>query len=560
MNSLRWLIIIAVLLSSCKKDYLSFDYTDGAIRDNDVWESDLYTRGFLNASYAGLIRSYSVDGDGALLAAASDEAVNSNPSSAINIINNGTWGALRTIDDQYGNMYNYIRRTNLFLEKSPTSAISPATDIPRLRGEAFFLRAMYHFELMKRYGAIIIANRSFAATDNLDVPKNSFQEVVAQITSDCDSAASNIVAAAVTDWGAGDKGRATKAAALALKARTLLYAASPLHNPENDVNKWRDAVMAAKAVMDLNKHSLITVAQLPNLWNFSVSATVYNKEVIFATSADNVNQIEKDNAPISFEGKARTNPTQEMVDAFEAVKRAGNATSGPILSSAPINDPGSGYLDTNPYINRDPRLAMFIIFNKAKFKTLDVDIFTGGKDNNPQNQNSTKTGYYLRKFLSESAAWESGKTASNQRRPWVLFRYAEVLLNYAEALNETLPVPDAEVYTAVNAIRSRAGMPALPAGLSKEQMREKIHNERRVELCFEGHRFFDVRRWKEGELFFNKPVTGIQITRSGIAPAFSYTYNRFQVESRIFTVKNYYYPFPQGELNKTDNLVQNAGY
>lgn len=170
------------------------------------------------------------------------------------------------------------------------------------------------------------------------------------------------------------------------------------------------------------------------------------------------------------------------------------------------------------------------------------------------NVNNTKTGYYMRKFLYDAANW-AVNSASNVRRPWVHFRYAEVLLNYAEALNEVMgPVTD--VYTNVNLVRTRAGMPVLPVGLSKDQMRLRIQNERRVELCFEEHRFFDVRRWKKGEDFFNKPVSGMRITKIGTA----FTYEVFQVENRIFTEKNYRFPFPQSELNRTTKLQQNPGW
>ena len=543
-----WILVVMAVLSACKKDYLSFEYTDGSIRENDVWSLDINARNFLNSSYFGLTRGYSIDGDGAMLASGSDEAVNSNPSSSVNILNNGTWGPLRTIDDQYNNMYNFIRRTNLFLEKSLNSAITPATDIPRLRGEAFFLRGMYHFELMKRYGAIIIANRSFTAEEDLDMTKNTVDEVVRQIAADCDSAAAYITAISSLEWGTGDKGRATKAAALALKAQTLLYAASPLYNPANDRTKWASAAAAAKAVIDLNKHSLLTLAQLPNLWNFNTLP--YNVEVIFASTAENTIAIERDNAPISYEGNGRTNPTQELVDAFE-VRATGKQ----------ISDPTSGYVPSNPYAAtgagaRDPRLGLFVMYNNSIFKTRPVETFTGGKDNVPANVNSSRTGYYLRKFLSESAVWESGKTATLQRRPWVMSRYADILLIYAEALNESVAAPDANVYAAVNQVRTRAGMPNLPAGLTQAQMRDRIQNERRVELCFEGHRFYDVRRWKKGEEFFNKAVSGVQITKTGT----TFTYTRFQVEPRVFSDKNYLFPFPQGELNKTSKLAQNAGY
>lgn len=547
-KNLKWLLVLVIACTGCKKDYLSFDYTDGSIREKDVWSSDRNSRGFLNTAYAGLINGYSVDGDGALLASASDEAVNSNTNSAINIINNGTWGQLRTIDDQYSNMYTYIRKTNLFLENSTNSAITPATDIPKLKGEAYFLRAMYHFELMKRYGAIIIANHSFVTTDNLDLPRNTVDQVVAQITADCDEAV-KVLPASQADWGTADKGRATAGAALALKSRVLLYAASPLYNPTGDVAKWTAAAAAAKQIIDLNKNSLLTLAQLANLWDFSVAASNYSPEVIFATNVSATNSIESNNAPISYEGKGRTNPTQELVNAFEMK-----------VSGKPITDNTSGYSAADPYSTtgataRDPRLALFIIYNGQSFKSKAVETFVGGKDNVPTNINNTKTGYYLRKFLSESAAWATGTTAVNRNRPWIFFRYAEILLNYAEALNEASG-PVADVYTYVNQVRARAGMPGLPAGLSKDEMRLRIQNERRVELCFEGHRFFDVRRWKKGDEFFNKPVTGVQITKTGTV----LNYSTFTVDTRVFLDKNYLFPIPQSEMVKVTKLVQNPGY
>jgi hypothetical protein len=355
--------------------------------------------------------------------------------------------------------------------------------------------------------------------------------------------------ASQADWGAADKGRATAGAALALKSRVLLYAASPFYNPSGDATKWAAAAAAAKQVIDLNKNALLPLAQLGSLWDFSVAASNYSAEVIFATSVSATNSIESNNAPISYEGKGRTDPTQELVNAFEMK-----------VSGKPITDNTSGYSATDPYSTtgaaaRDPRLALFIIYNGQSFKSKAVETFIGGKDNVPTNINNTKTGYYLRKFLSESAAWATGTTAVNRNRPWIFFRYAEILLNYAEALNEASgPVPD--VYTYINQVRTRAGMPNLPIGLSKDDMRIRIQNERRVELCFEGHRFFDVRRWKKGDEFFNKPVTGIQITKTGTA----LSYTPFTVESRTFADKNYLFPIPQIELVKVTKLMQNTGY
>ena len=546
--------LIIISSAGCKKDFLEFPFTEGPVTEENVWGSDRNARGYLNFAYRGLgiaQERYSIGG--AMLASASDEAVNSDLSAAINIFNNGTWGPQRTIDDQYANMYSWLRMANTFLEKAPTSVIFPQQEIPSLRGEAFFLRAMYHFELFKRYGRIVLATRTFSQTENLNLPRNSVDDVVKQISADCDSA-NRLLTAVWTGEGtvapfndgydAANRGRATKAAALALKSRLLLYYASSLYNNANDISRWQAAADAAKAVIDLNKHTLVTRTLLASLWDYNTSL-VYNKEVIFASTAVAANTIEVNNAPIGFGGLGRTNPTQDLVDAFE------------MTNGKPISDPTSGYNPANPYLNRDPRLALFIITNASTFKigtvpARSVETFDGGLDNILSNPNATKTGYYMRKFLSEAAGITP---AVQRRRPWVFFRYAETLLNYAEALNEAVG-PNTEVLNAVNFVRVRGGLPALLSGLSKEQMRDRIRNERRVELSFEEHRFFDVRRWKLGEAIFNAPVRGMKITKAGTL----FTYAPFVVESRVFTSKNYLFPIPQAELNKAPELQQNPEY
>lgn len=541
------LLLLPISFIACDKDFLQDgSITEGNITEEQVWGNDSYARGFLNNAYFSIPSGFDLDGDGAMLAAASDEAVNSSVNSSINIFNNGTWSSARTINNVYSDMYEGLRKVNLFLVKVPTAIIIPqdglslANDVKRLRGEAFFLRAMFHFELVQRFGAVPLATRVFVREENLNLPKNTYQECVDQIVKDCDSAAV-MLPSWTQSWSAANRGRATKMSALALKSRLLLYAASPLFNTGNDVNKWDLAANAAKAVIDSNRHSLIT----PYINIFNYGAAAYNNEVIFATQASNRNDIEINNAPISFDGaKGRTNPTQEFVDAFE------------MTNGKTISDPTSGYNPNNPYNLRDPRLALVVNYNGRLFKNRAVETFVDGADGLNKNVNATKTGYYMRKFLSESVTWNQA-TNTNARRPWVVFRYAEILLNYAEALNESKGAV-ADVYKYVNLVRQRTGiaMPALPIGLSKEQMRQRIQNERRVELSFEGHRFYDVRRWKQGDLL-NKPVTGINIVKTS---AGTFTYKRFQVEQRVFTDKNYLFPFSQNDINRQPALIQNTGY
>ena len=560
--------VIAIAFSSCKKDFLQDgSITDGAIKGEEVWKNDAYARGVLNSAYFGIPEGFSIDGNGGMLASGSDEAVNSGANATMSIFSNGTWGPVRTVDDEYSNLYEGLRKVNLFLENLPNSEIIPTDgltveeDKSRLEGQAYVLRAWLHFELVKRYGAITLATRVFSRDENLNLPKNTYKECLDQIVADCDKAiASNIpvftreTTANKFAWRTGDYGRACKTSAMGLKSRLLLYAASPQFAAQSGVS-WQQAADAAKAIIDLNVHSLRT--NYTNIFNFG--ADPYNVEVLFATRAQNRNDIEQQQAPIGYDGASgRTNPTQELVDAFET-------TNGKL-----ITDPSNTlYNANNPYVGRDPRFALVINYNGRLFKTTRaVQTYVGGLDGLNRNINATKTGYYMRKFLSESATWNQ-QSNTLARRPWVVQRYAEILLNYAEALNEAQGTAAVtEVLRVVNLVRARTGiaMPALqttnPTGngyvaLTKEAIRERIHNERRVELCFEGHRFYDVRRWKQGELYFNKPVTGMRITIDGSG---AITYTRFEVEKRYFQEKNYLYPFSQNTINRQPALVQNTGY
>jgi hypothetical protein len=538
MKRLFYILIPALLLISCKESkFLKFDYYDGPVTEDQYWNLNSAARGQLNLGYTFLQDGYNRY-NGAMLAAGSDEAVNSNLNSSVNIFNNGTWSSLRTLDDNYAINYNGIRQVNVFLANSHRANIVPLTDIPRLRGEAFFLRAFFHFELWKRYGGIIIADHVFTTTDNLDLPRNTSQETLNQIIKDCDSA-STTLPLSVTQYGAGDKGRATKAAALALKSRALLYAASPLNNPSGDITLWQKAAAVSRELIDTKAHSLL--ASYVNIFNFTTAA--YNSEVIFATAATLRNDIETNNAPISYNGAlGLTNPTQELVDAYG------------MKNGLPITDPASGYNPADPYKDRDPRFALSVIYDGALFKGTAVSTAVDGKDGIGKSVNATKTGYYMRKFLSESASWNQ-TTNATVRRPWVIFRYGETLLNYAEAQNEAVG-PDASVYDAINQVRKRAGIANVPEGLSKDQMRQRIRNERRVELAFEEHRFFDVRRWKTGETDLGKAVTGMRIANTGTINS----YERFTVETRIFNERMYRYPIPQAEINNAPKLQQNPGY
>jgi len=561
---IQCMVIFAICATiSCKKNYLSYSTTEGAYSSKQVWYSDRNTRSFLNDTYNGLstptstastkslASRYNIDGGGGMLSEGSDEAICANPSSIMYNFINGGWGATNLIDDNYAVMYNYIRRTNMFLANVGTSAVYPSSDTVELKSEAFFLRAFFYFELLKRYGGVAIVTNVLSPTDNLKLPRNTYDEVVTQIVQDCDSAVVGLplwngILKSPYDsltWDDGSRGRATQTAALALKCRTLLYAASPLNNPSNDLTRWQIAADVAKQVIQYNVHTLLTGTDYSSYWDYDVSTVSYNKEVIFATSALQTNAIDQNNAPIGYNtANGLCNPTQDLVDAFETNK------------GYPINDSRSGYNPQNPYFKRDPRLGYFIIWNGSSFKGRGVQTYQGGADNVATNINSTKTGYYMRKFLSESATWNSVPNVA-RRRPWIIFRYAEILLNYAEALNEAQG-PVQGVYDAMKTLRARVQLPEIAAGISKDSMRVRIQNERRVELCFEEHRFYDIRRWKLGNVFMNGNVMGMNIVKSGSVV----TYTPIPVATRVWSDRNYLFPFDQAELYKNPNLKQNPGY
>lgn len=436
--------------------------------------------------------------------------------------------------DQWAGLYAAIRRVNLFLEKIdglPVAAgySEEVEGKSRMKGEGYFLRAWFYAELFKRYGGVPLVNRVLQVDDDLNIPKASADEIIAFITEDCDRAAALLSETYTTK----DLGRATTGAAKALKARMLLYAASPLHNPDNNAGKWERAATAAADVMNMGIYSLHGSFK-------DVLHTRQSSEIIFQHTHNYEDQLRHNLMP-SQGGFSIVQPTQELVDAFEM-------TDGKRYNESELYDP------EDPYANRDPRLGMTVIRNMQPWRGFPIETYEGGLDGlNGSGDNYTRTGYYLAKTLDETGSltpiWRPGSHF------FVYIRYAEVLLNYAEAKNESLNSPDQSVYDAVNQVRARVNMPPLPAGLSKNAMRERIPNERRVELAFESHRFWDIRRLRIGEQVL-KSVQGMKITRSGT----NWNYDRFLLENRFY--KNTYdlFPIPQSEINRNSSLEQNPGY
>jgi hypothetical protein len=554
---------------------------DGTLTEDAVWSNNNLAFGFLNNTYNNLPNGYNRISN-AMLDAATDDAVCPNPLSTIKGFNNDTWSPFNVIDNVWDKNYDGIRKANIFLSRIdavplPKKSNALGTDQSilntrkRMKGEARFLRAFFYFELVKRYGGVPLTENILSPEDAVKIPRSSVDECIKLIVSECDLAiellpskyGSSPVVIGFNE--AKDIGRATSGAAMALKSRALLYWASPLFNENNDLSRWDLAAKASNAVINHTISGDGTGSKAYNLQRFNTNINLsvlfstnsvlqqYHDEIIFSTKYENNTTVESLNAPISFGAKGLTNPTQNLVEAF------------PMSNGKPITDPTSGYNPNNPFANRDPRLNMTVLSNSTSFSVNDkagtIETFAGGIDGFGSYPNATLTGYYLQKFLLPFAVWD-GRSV-NVTRTWILFRFAEMYLNYAEARNEAVG-PDVEVYNALKALRFRAGFRPLyiPIGLNQIEMRKFIQNERRIEFAFEEHRFFDVRRWK---LFDNSSerdnllnIRGVIITKN-VDGTFKYDTSNI-VEKRVFTNKMYLFPIAESELRKSNGLVQNPGW
>ena len=545
----------AFTLCSCN-DFLDRE-EDSFIDKTATFDSYNRTKQYLTYAYSLLPEGLNRFSGGALLGAATDDACFAIESSNIQQFNNGSWNALNNPDNVWNRYFAGIAKCCTLLENSnhvnlDISRLDPAKrveyennlkDIRMWRAEAHFLRAYFNFELLKRYGPIpIIKSTLDINKDYSDTPRPTMKEVVEFIANDCDMAADSLE---LTPWrNMNDAfGRATKGAALALKSRLLLYAASPLYvdfgdideaNKPSDATLWKAAADAAKAVIDLNQYELAPA------YDDLFKNDFQNKEYIFVRRYPSNSDFEKSNFPVSYGGKGGTNPSQNLIDDYEMLDGTAFDWSDPVKAA-------------HPFENRDERLLATVLMNGVLFKGKRIATYPGGADAMP-NPNATKTGYYLRKFLNENVNIQTGGGSDGHVVP--LFRLAEIYLNYAEALNEYDPTnPDIAVY--LNKIRERVSLPDVPSGLTQEQMRTLIHHERRVELAFEEHRFWDVRRWKVASSTLGAPVKGVKITQDD---AGNFTYSPVQVEQRVFQPKMYWYPIPQSEVLKLHHWEQNKGW
>lgn len=481
---------------------------------------------------------------------ASDDAVYAWAEDPVKTFYDGSWAANNTIDCQWSHYYEGIRSANRFIQNCPDDFpfAEYIIDYESLKQELLMypyeakaLRAYYHFELLKRYGNIVISDRTFSQDEVNSLRPSDYQDVTDWIAGECDACAEKLPSTWKGSY-SNQLGRVTRGFVMALKARLLLYAASPLHNPSGDVSLWLRAAEAAKDVIDLPDYSL---ADENDVNNQDAAG------LIFGLNKDASNSFERANFPVGYEGgNSGVCPSLNLMEAFD------------MKDGTPFSweEHGADALDLT---KRDPRMARTMIVNGSVFKDETVETWYGGRNGLPQ-EGASPTSFYLRKFLQEDTKLLVGDETSYSHL-YPLFRLTEMYLDYAEALFCATGNPDftgtldGVLYTmspsdALDAVRARVGMPPVETG-SPEEFLERLKKERRVELAFEDHRFWDVRRWKSGNE--TAEVYGLSITAEGDG---TFTMEKVLVRSGVWDEKMNMYPVPDSERRRNANLVQNEGW
>lgn len=591
-----------VAFSSCND---MFEPADENNRTEDAMvEESKYAHGLLIYGYDRLPYITTTQTD-----IATDDAVTNNTNSNYYKMANGSWSATDNPMSQWDNCKDGIQYVNLFLTKvdnvkwAPSSASKQQMFIDRLKGEAFGLRAIFYYYLLQAhggyaddgtlYGVPLLTTPEDGSSD-FNQPRATFAECVKQIFADCDSAmallpadyvdieSNNEIPAKYQALGAnysnynlvfGTKARNLLSAKIAeaTKAQVALLAASPAFRDQSGVTSAEAAILCANVLKRIG--GLDGFDPTGNIWYKNKTKLDPNAsempEILWREDRHKNADQERENFPPSLYGNGRVNPSQNLVDAF------------PMRNGRPITDANSGYDAKNPYANRDPRLADNVLFNGTTFRNSVIITGTYPNDKNEIDDNinslstSTRTGYYLKKLLREDVSPLSSSLIE-QQHIYPRIRYTEMFLAYAEAANDAWgpKVDGANVgftaYDVIKAIRERAGLGtdeigmALPEGdayleecaASQAKMTELIRNERRIELCFENKRFWDLRRW---QMPINESIKGMQIDRDEETGDLTYTI--IDVEDRVYDSSYQWYgPIPRGEVLKWSNLKQNKGW
>lgn len=557
-------VLLILVCTSCERNILDIEPQD-RIAESAVWSDASLIKAYHTDLYNGIPHGFYIH----MYSKFTDEAYNSTPCCCAELFKLNTYtpdnissmGGASTASNWCTNFlyywdlgYQYVRKINVFLEKMEEIDIV-LEDKDKLIAEAKFLRAFSYFELIKRFGGVPIITRSYELSESEDVKfvRNTFDECVAFIEQDLSEAMAVLPARYLsTD---ANYGRATVDACQALLSRTYLYAASPLFNPSNDQQKWQKAADAAEALFSAGYSLYLDYQKL-----FELSQGDAQDEVIFSRgfTSTNGHQTPMNNLNRRFEANGgwwgSNGPTQNLVDDYDM-------TNGepPFLANGTIN-PLSGYDPQHPFEDRDPRFDATIIHDGTVFRDILFEMWISedgsvwGFDSYKNTGDNPRTNYVLKKFMpSESPInWQTNSTIQ-----WPHFRLAEIYLNYAEAQFELGNEGIARDY--VSMVRARVGMPSLPATVTGEDLRRRIYNERRVELAFENHRFFDIRRWEIAIEVENSQITALDIYKDMSSGEKRYEEVVLLDKSGTYEEKMNLLPLAQDEIQRT-GLTQPPGW
>ena len=547
-------------LSSCsdKMNYEEYNVYD------EAYIQEMFGRvgGFMTKIYNDIDYDFG-NYSGAMLSSATDESVYSHPGNAVEDFYNGAWSATNSKNSYWTTAWDGISYCNLVLDNfSGLTFPEYLLDVhykeemnqyKNYTYEARWARAYFYFELVRRYKNIPLKTTHMDADEANALPQVSSDSIFQFIDAECAAIQDSIVKdyTAIGYPTKSETGRANKLAVMALRARAALYHASPLFNTNNDKNLWLEAAKRCNEVIveAKNEGKGLSNDYAKMFGSDSWSDANAQKEIIFGRRTAASNSFEKYNFPIGLENAGGGNcPTQNLVDAFE------------MTNGKAINEEGSNYDPQNPYANRDKRLALIVARNGEVWPNQELETYVGGANSSSVTY-GTPTSYYLKKYVNQSTIIKANG-ASSFYHIWITFRLAEFYLNYAEAaLNYTgsgYTAPTGLSMTAaqaINTVRKRAGQPDLATNLDFDAFKKKYENERFVELAFEGHRFFDLRRWKEAPEYL-KTIKKMTITKNTDG---SLTYTPGTLETRTWKDAWYLFPFPQKDIMNC-NYVQNPGY
>lgn len=578
MKKFIYIILLGlfILPMSCEKSVFESSPSD-KYDANTVWSSLDLVQAFVNETYNGVGNWVT---DGMCLGAMTDETYSmfnwaggqsvanltmdeSNAQTlGVNYNKGGTYSPDRdfTINSgKWGYMYYKIRAVNQFFDNIDDLDVTGEEErIKELKGEMHFLRAYFYSQLVNVYGEVILITHQFDITDDLlDVTKSSYQDVTDYVVSECDSAIDLL-----PESFPSEPGRATKGAAMALKAEQLLYAASPLNNDgQYNPARLQQALTANEAIIGLGIYKLYEPADYRNIF-----LDKNNPEIIFAKYTngdlfiDRENDMERDLAPAGTGGFTSYCPLQNLIDEFEVINGQTSFIPATWQGTKRVVTNNPAYNDNDPYKDRDPRFYADILYNGAKRgkNGYTVESYVGGKDSRQSTTtaywNASWSSYYVRKFCGEAEDAYGDDPRSDVM--WIQYRLGEVYLNLAEILFE-LNTSDSQGHDAkwyVNKIRERAGVPLL-----NTVDREAIRHERRIELAFEGNRFFDVRRWQIYDKVMAKGQYGLKLDKQ---PNGTYVTSLTPIANPEgkFNSRYYWWPIPEIEIRKNPSLPQSPGW